>query len=98
MSNKVKEKKNPFTPLTIVLLVFLIVYCLSLFFLLIWGVCTSFKVNDQVYYHDTAAFFVDYKQYYLNLILAQLLSYVSSIKSTFFLFLKETNLSFAVFM
>ena len=41
---------------------------------------------------------VFYKQCYLNLILAQLLSYVSSIESTFFLFLKETNLSFAVFM
>lgn len=42
--------------------------------------------------------FVFYKQCYLNLILAQLLSKVSSIKSTLFLFLKETNLSFAVFM
>ena len=48
MAVKVKEKRNPFTPLTIVLLVFLCVYCLSFFFLLAWGVFTSFKVNDDV--------------------------------------------------
>lgn len=64
--NIVKEKRDAFTPLTVVLLVFLILYCLSLFFLLIWGVTTSFKVNDDVYYQDTASFFVNYKQYYLD--------------------------------
>ena len=64
MAVKVKEKRNPFTPLTIVLLVFLCVYCLSFFFLLAWGVFTSFKVNDDVYYVKPASFFVDYLAYY----------------------------------
>ena len=49
MAQKVKEKKNTFTPLTIVLLVFLCIYCLSLFYLLAWGLFTSFKVNEEVF-------------------------------------------------
>ena len=60
MANKIKEKKNTFTPLTIVLLVFLCIYCLSLFYLLAWGIFTSFKVNDDVFREKPAGFFVDY--------------------------------------
>ena len=64
MAIKVKEKKNPFTPLTIALLVFLTIYCISFFFLLAWGIFTSFKVNNDVYYVKPAGFFVDYLAYF----------------------------------
>ncbi|MBP3423245.1 MAG: carbohydrate ABC transporter permease [Clostridia bacterium] len=64
MAKKIKEKKNTFTPLTIVLLVFLCIYCLSLFYLLAWGTFTSFKVNDDVFKENPAGFFVDYLAYY----------------------------------
>lgn len=53
MAEKVKEKRESFTPLTIALLVCLIVYCVSLFFLLGWGIFTSFKLNDNFYYEET---------------------------------------------
>ena len=64
MAEKIKEKRNPFTPLTIVLLVFLILYCLSFFYLLFWGITTSFKVDDHIYRESPASFFVDYLAYY----------------------------------
>ena len=60
---KVKEKRNPFTPLTVVLLVFLCIYCLSLIYLLLWSVFTSFKVNEEVYNQNPAGFFADYRGY-----------------------------------
>lgn len=46
---KIKEKKNTFTPLTVVLLCILILYCLSMFYLLYWGVITSLKANAAGY-------------------------------------------------
>ena len=64
MAVKVKEKKSTFTPLTIVLLVFLCIYCISLFYMLAWGVFTSFKVNDDVFEENVAGFFADYLGYY----------------------------------
>ena len=45
MRMKVKEKKSTFTPLTIVLLCVLVLYALSMFYLLYWGVVTSLKIN-----------------------------------------------------
>lgn len=63
MAVKVKEKKSTFTPLTIALLVFLCIYCLSLFYLLAWGLFTSFKVNDDIFRENPAGFFTDYLAY-----------------------------------
>lgn len=63
MAKKVKEKKNTFTPLTIVLLVFLCIYCLSLFYLLAWGLFTSFKVNEEVFKVDPSSFLWSYDKY-----------------------------------
>ena len=63
MAKKIKEKKNTFTPLTIVLLVFLCIYCLSLFYLLAWGLFTSSKVNEEVFKVDPSSFLWDYDAY-----------------------------------
>lgn len=43
------KKKNKFTPLAIVLLVLLCVYCLSILFSLYWSVLTSLKINNNVF-------------------------------------------------
>lgn len=61
---KVKEKKGSFTPLMWVLLALLVVYCLSLFYLLAWTVVTSFKVNQDVYELDRYGFLLRYNDYY----------------------------------
>ena len=60
---KIKEKKNKFTPLTCVLLVLLIVYCLILFYLLSWSVITSFKVNRAIYELDPYGFLINFDKY-----------------------------------
>ncbi len=60
----VKTERNPFTPLTIALLVILIVYCLSLFYLLAWTIVTSMKVNQSVYELDRYGFWLDFDRYY----------------------------------
>lgn len=44
---KVKERRNGFTPLTVVMLVVLALYTLSLFIVLAWAFITAFK-NDQL--------------------------------------------------
>ena len=61
---KVQEKKNPFTPLMWILLAILIIYALSLFYLLAWTVITSFKVNQDVYELDRYGFLINYDMYY----------------------------------
>ena len=61
---KTKEKNNPITPIMWVLLVVLILYCFSLFYLLAWTTITSFKVNQDVYELDRYGFFIDYDRYY----------------------------------
>ena len=61
---KVQEKKSRFTPIMWVLLAVLIIYCLSLFYMLAWTVVTSFKVNQDVYELDRYGFFINYDRYY----------------------------------
>ena len=61
---KVQEKKNKFTPIMWVLLVVLVIYCLSFFYMLTWTVVTSFKVNQDVYELDRYGFFINYDRYY----------------------------------
>ncbi|MBQ9713722.1 MAG: carbohydrate ABC transporter permease [Clostridia bacterium] len=63
MKNKIKEKKNTFTPLTVILLVVLILYCITFFYLLLWGVCTSFKVSLSFYRWEPKNFFSSYSGY-----------------------------------
>ncbi len=65
MQEKVmKKEKKEFTPLTITLLVVLILFCISLFYLLAWVVVTSFKVNDQIFGVDPGGFIINYNRYY----------------------------------
>lgn len=61
---KVKDKKNPFNPLMWVLLVVLVIYALSLLYLLAWTVITSFKVSQDVYELDRYGFIINYDAYY----------------------------------
>ena len=61
---KIKEKKSSFTPLTCFLLIVLILYCLSLFYLLAWTVITSLKANQDVYELDRYGFIINFKRYY----------------------------------
>lgn len=49
MQLKSKEKKNKLTPLSIVMLVLLALYCLSIFYALFWTLITSFKVDKNVF-------------------------------------------------
>lgn len=64
LGKKVKAERKPFTPLTIVLLVVLILYCLSLFYLLAWTVITSMKVNQSYYEWNRYGFWIDFEKYY----------------------------------
>lgn len=66
MRQRIKEKKNSFTPLTVVLLVLLILYCLSMFYLLAWAVITSLKANTVVYEESRFGFFFSFKKYYIK--------------------------------
>lgn len=61
---KVKDKKNPFNPLMWALLVVLVIYALSLLYLLAWTVITSFKVSQDVYELDRYGFIINYDAYY----------------------------------
>ena len=61
---KIKEKKNAFTPITCVLLVLLVIYCLTLFYLLAWTIITSLKANQDVYELDRYGFIINFKRYY----------------------------------
>ena len=66
MRMRVKEKKNTFTPLTIVLLCILILYCLSMFYLLYWGVSTSLKANNTGYLASPFGLFPKLEKHYLG--------------------------------
>lgn len=48
--NKQPRKRNKQSVFTIILLIFLIVYCITLFGLIYWGVITAFKDYDKDYY------------------------------------------------
>ncbi len=61
---KIKEKRSTFTPLTIVLLGVLILYCLSMFYLLAWGIITSLKANTAGYQASPFGFFPNFEKYY----------------------------------
>ena len=68
MATKIKEKKEHYSPLTVVLLIVLILYCLTFFFLILWGVCASFKVNRNFFGWQPQKLFSSYSGYeeYLN--------------------------------
>lgn len=53
---KDKQKKNKFTPLAIVLLVLLILYCLTILYSLFWSVLTSLKINNNVFEYSKFGF------------------------------------------
>ena len=63
---KVQEKKNKFTPIMWVLLAILVVYCLSIFYMLAWTLVTSMKVNQDIYELDRYGFFINYNRYYAS--------------------------------
>ena len=58
-----KENKSRFTPLTIILLAVLILYCLSLAYLIWWCISSSFKINQVVFDFDPYGFFPAYGRY-----------------------------------
>lgn len=60
---KKNRKKHAFTPLTVVLLIFLIIWSLTLIYLLAWSLITSFKVNRSVFEIDPFGFFINYSKY-----------------------------------
>ncbi|MBR2647180.1 MAG: carbohydrate ABC transporter permease [Clostridia bacterium] len=64
MATKIKEKRNAFTPLTVILLIALILYALSLFYLLAWAVSTSFKVNSDIFHMDPGGLLPNYDSYF----------------------------------
>ncbi len=53
---KERQKKNKFTPLAIVLLVLLILYCLTILYSLFWSVLTSLKINNNVFEYSKFGF------------------------------------------
>ena len=63
MATKIKEKKEHYSPLTVVLLIVLILYCVTFFFLIIWGICTSLKVNDDFFKWRPEHLFNSYSGY-----------------------------------
>ena len=64
MKMKIREKKSTFTPLTIVLLCILILYALSMFYLLYWGVITSLKANAAGYEASPFGLFPSLEKHY----------------------------------
>ncbi|MBE5747946.1 MAG: carbohydrate ABC transporter permease [Clostridiales bacterium] len=71
MAIKMKEKKEKFSPLTIILLVVLVLYCISFFYLLIWGICASMKVNNDFLRWEPSRLFSSYEKYddYLKMLI-----------------------------
>lgn len=63
MATKIKEKKEAYSPLTIALLVVLLLWVASFFFLLAWGVCTSFKINMDFFAWRPKNLFNSYSGY-----------------------------------
>lgn len=53
---KERQKKNKFTPLAVVLLVLLILYCLTILYSLFWSVLTSLKINNNVFEYSKFGF------------------------------------------
>lgn len=68
MAMKIKEKKETFSPLTIVMLIILVLYCISFFYLLLWGISSSFKINKDLFDQEKGKLFYGYFDYtkYLN--------------------------------
>ncbi len=63
--NKKQATKSRLTPLTIVLLVLLILYCFTIFFSLYWAIITSFKIDNIVFGVDKYGF-PNYNKYLQN--------------------------------
>ena len=63
MATKIKEKKEAYSPLTIALLVVLLLWVASFFFLLAWGLCTSFKINMDFFAWRPKNLFNSYSGY-----------------------------------
>lgn len=55
-AKKLKRLNKKFSPLTIILLIFLTAYCLSVLYSLYWTIITSFKVNKYVFDYDIFGF------------------------------------------
>ena len=53
---KGKRTKTKFTPLAIILLVLLALYCLTVLYALFWSVLTSFKINNNVFEYSKFGF------------------------------------------
>ncbi len=63
MAMKVKEKKESYSPITVFMLVILLLYCFTFFYLMIWGIATSFKVNSDFFEYKPQNLFNSYKDY-----------------------------------
>ena len=63
MAAKIKEKREAYSPLTIILLIVLLLYVFTFFFLLLWGICTSFKINYDFFSWRTDRLIGDYNGY-----------------------------------
>ena len=63
MAMKVKEKKETVSPITVVMLVILVLYCISFFYLMLWGIATSFKVNTDFFEYKPKNLFNSYTKY-----------------------------------
>lgn len=63
MATKIKEKKEAYSPLTIALLVVLLLWVASFFFLLAWGIGTSFKINMDFFAWRPKNLFNSYSGY-----------------------------------
>ena len=63
MAVKIKEKKEKFTPITVIMLVILVLYCISFFYLILWGVSTSLKVNSDFFSWQPSRLFSNYAGY-----------------------------------
>lgn len=62
---RVKEKKNKLSPTSIIMLVLLVVYCLTIFYSLYWTLITSFKVGETTFRFDMFGF-PNYAKYKLG--------------------------------
>ena len=63
MAKKIKEKKESFSPLTIILLIILILYCISFFYLLLWGVSASLKIDSNFFEWQQDKLFSNYGKF-----------------------------------
>ena len=80
MATKIKEKKEAYSPLTIALLVVLLLWVASFFFLLAWGLCTSFKINMDFFAWRPKNLFNSYSGYE-DMLQSEIVKYTAKISS-----------------